>query len=149
MNDTKATAPNGLELRRTYNASRARLFEAWTSPDLIRRFFSSDDATIADVTLDVRTGGTYRIAFRRPDGEELVAFGTYREVVPPERLSMTWSWEEDDPSLERQTLLTLEFHDRGGATELVLTHVNFRDEQQRDNHEHGWTGMLDRLPGVL
>lgn len=149
MNDTKTTAPNGLVLRRTFNAPRARVFAAWTNPDLMRQFFSSDDSPVKVSALDVRTGGTYRLAFRRPNGEEWVVFGTYREVVPPERLSMTWTWEEDDPSLERETLLTLEFHDRAGATELVLTHVNFRDEQQRDGHGHGWTGMLDRLPGVL
>jgi uncharacterized protein YndB with AHSA1/START domain len=149
MNDSKTAVPNALVLRRTFNAPRARVFAAWTNPELMRRFFSSDDSPVAVLALDVRTGGSYRLAFRQPSGEEWVVYGTYREVVPPERLSMTWRWAEDDPSLERETLLTLEFHDRAGATELVLTHVNFRDEQQRDSHKHGWTDMLDRLSGVL
>ncbi|HVN68720.1 MAG TPA: SRPBCC domain-containing protein [Candidatus Binatia bacterium] len=139
----------GLVLRRTYDAPRERVFAAWTSPQALRRFLGPGDVTVPDVQIDARTGGTYRIVMRKADGEELVASGVYREIRPPERIVCTWSWEEDDPALEKETLLTLEFIERGEKTELVLTHEAFRDATQRDNHEHGWTAILDQLGASL
>ena len=47
--------------------------------------------------------------------------------------------EEDDPALARVTVLTLEFAAHGAQTEMTLTHENFRDAQQRDNHKYGWS----------
>src|SRR5579863_9006416 len=135
----------GLVLRRTFDAPRERLFEAWTTPAIAREFLGPGDVKVEEIAMDPRVGGAYRIAFRRPDGELMVARGIYRELRAPERIVCTWAWDEDDAALERETMLTIEFHERGGKTELVLTHERFRDSEQRDNHEHGWTAILDRF----
>jgi uncharacterized protein YndB with AHSA1/START domain len=149
MNDTKTTAPVSLSLRRTFAAPRERVFAAWTTPEIARQFFGPGDVTVPEMEMDVRVGGTYKITMLKSDGERLLVSGVYREVRAPERLVCTWSWEEDDPALERETLLTLEFFERGDATEVVLTHEHFRDEQQRNNHEGGWTAILDQLSGAV
>ncbi|HEX3549715.1 MAG TPA: SRPBCC domain-containing protein [Candidatus Elarobacter sp.] len=138
-----------LVLRRTYAAPRQRVFDAWTTPDRIAQFFGPGDMTVPEITMDVRTGGTYRIVMQRPDGERLPAIGTYREVRAPERLSMTWKWEEDDPADEVDTLLTLEFNDVPGGTELVLTHEQLRSVESRDRHAEGWTMILEQLAHAL
>jgi uncharacterized protein YndB with AHSA1/START domain len=75
--------------------------------------------------------------------------GEYRDVQRPKRLSMTWRWEEDNPADEYDTLLTLEFLDRGGKTELVLTHEQFATAESRNNHKEGWTAILDQLESSL
>ena len=79
----------------------------------------------------------------------MTVHGTYREVSPPERLSMTWRWHEDDSSQEHESLLTLDFNERAGQTELVLTHAQFADADSRDRHEHGWTLIVDQLTDLV
>lgn len=145
---TPAAVP-ALVLRRTYKAPRQRVFEAWTKPELAVRFLGPGDVTVPELEMDVRTGGTYRIAMLMPDGERMNARGTYREVRPPERLSMTWRWEEDDPADEFDTLLTLEFNAHADGTELVLTHEQLASVESRDRHEHGWSLILDQFAGTL
>jgi uncharacterized protein YndB with AHSA1/START domain/predicted enzyme related to lactoylglutathione lyase len=149
MSQSPTVPDTRLVLRRTYEASRERLFAAWTTPETLRQFFGPGDTSVIEAELDVRERGRYRITFRRPDGEQLTVGGVYREIRAPERIVCSWAWEEDDPALEKETLLTLEFFDRGDATELILTHEDFRDATQRDNHERGWTPMLDQLADVL
>jgi uncharacterized protein YndB with AHSA1/START domain len=99
--------------------------------------------------MDVRTGGSYSIVMLMPDGERMNVGGTYRDVRPPERLSMTWRWEEDKPEDEFDTLLTLEFNEVDGGTELVLTHEQLASVESRDRHEHGWTAIMEQLAAAL
>lgn len=138
-----------LVLRRTYKASRERLFEAWTTPQILRQFFGPRDVEIVDAQVDLRVGGGYSITMKKPDGELMTVRGSYRAVEPPERIVSTWAWDEDDPALEKETLLTLEFVERGDESELILSHEAFRDLTQRNNHESGWTTILDQLGVAL
>ena len=144
---TPGTVP-AIVLRRTYHVPRQRVFDAWTKPEMTAKFLRPDDGT-SEAEMDVRTGGAYRITMIQPDGERMIVRGTYRDVRAPERLSMTWSWEEDDPAEEHVSLLTLEFNEADGGTELVLTHDQFASVESRDRHERGWTAIVDQLATVL
>jgi uncharacterized protein YndB with AHSA1/START domain len=148
VNNT-TTAPTTLILKHTFNASPERVYKAWTDPTIMSEFMCVSGNARVDAQTDVRLGGSFRIAMHRDDGEQFIATGTYRELVPNERIVCTWSWEEDDPALAKETILTLEFAPRGTQTELTLTHENFRDSQQRDNHAKGWGEMLEGLERVL
>lgn len=134
-----------LVIRREFAASPQRVYEAWTDPQLARQFLCPQDITIADVTMDVRPGGTYRIDMRNAQNEPYVAYGTYREVQPGRRLSMTWQWEENNPDEEHETLLTVEFNPHPVGTELILTHERLSSEESRQNHSHGWSTMLRKF----
>ncbi|HEX3463746.1 MAG TPA: SRPBCC domain-containing protein [Candidatus Elarobacter sp.] len=149
MSETATPAVPALVLRRTYNAPRQRVFDAWTKPELAVKFFGPGDVTIPEMEMDPRTGGTYRIVMLMPDGERMDIGGTYREVRPPERLSMTWRWEEDDPADEFDTLLTLEFNEVAGGTEVVLTHEQLASVESRDRHADGWGKILDQLASAV
>ena len=149
---TQATTPvavPALVLRRTYDAPRRAVFDAWTKPEIVARFFGPGDVTIGKVEMDVRPGGTYRIEMVHADGEHFDVGGTYRELRAPELLSMTWRWQEDDPAEEFDTLLTLEFNDVAGGTELVLTHEQLASVESRDRHANGWGKILDQLATAL
>ncbi|HEY5426446.1 MAG TPA: SRPBCC domain-containing protein [Candidatus Tumulicola sp.] len=150
MNNTRTPAAgSALVLRRTYAVPRQRVFDAWTQPELAIKFLGTGDITVSEVRMDVRTGGTYTIAMLQPNGERWNVVGTYLDVRPPERLSMTWRWEEDKPEDEHDTLLTLEFNEVDGGTELVLTHEHFATADSRDGHQRGWTAIMERLDAAL
>ena len=81
-----------------------------------------------------------------PSGNVYTVVGTFREVRPPERLAFTWTWEGKDMG---ETLVTLDLHDRDGATHLVLTHELFPTTEMRDEHGTGWAGCLSRLATLV
>lgn len=141
-----ATALTGhsLEVRRHIPAPPAAVFDAWTKPELLTRWFSPtvDHAVIVHL-VDVRVGGRYRIEMRHEGGKSHIAVGEYRELAPPSRLSFTWRWEGSPMA---DSLVTLEFREHpDGGTELVLVHNQFATVAERDNHLAGWTGCLTRL----
>lgn len=132
-----------LTLERTFNAPRERVYKAWTDPDEIRAWWSTSGLTVEIADYDVRVGGRFRLGMRSREDNLHVAYGTYREVDPPSRLVHTWQWEEDGPAGEQVMLVTTEFHDEGGATRMVLTHENFRNQEAADRHHGGWSEKLD------
>jgi len=144
----QTTTIPALVIRRTFDAPPARVFQAWTDPQLARRFLCPNDITVADAAFDVRVGGSYRIAMVAPDGEPYVAHGTYREVVPDRRLVMTWEWEEDDPADVHQSLLTVDLAPHGDGTELTLTHENLASLESSERHGEGWNAVLDKMDHV-
>src|SRR2546422_7177574 len=81
---------------------------------------------------------------REPDGTEHRLIGVYREVDPPKKLVYTWSWE-DSPDMG-ETLVTVEFLDRAGATEVILTHEQFPPDKDATRHEQGGAGCFTKLP---
>lgn len=144
MTESTAVIP-ALVIRRIYDAPRERVYAAWTDPELAARFLGPGDTRAAEIAMDVRPGGSYRIVMISPDGSRMPVGGIYREVRPPQRLVMTWRWEEDDPREERDTLLTLEFLEHDGKTEFILTHELLASLDSRDRHAHGWNLILDEL----
>jgi len=134
-----------LQIRRTYAAPRQAVFDAWTHPDSIVRWFNPDArGTVTVPVLEPRPGGRYRIEMRMPEGKAYDVGGVYREVRAPERLVFTWAWDQD-PAGTPETLVTIELHERGASTELVLTHERFGNTEERDKHGEGWNACLDRL----
>lgn len=144
-----STVAPSLVIRRTYDASPQRVYEAWTTPKLAEQFMGPYDVKATEIEMDVRTGGKFQIVMVKPDGERMKAVGVYREVKPAQKLVMTWSWEEDDPADQYETLLTLEFKPSGKGTELTLTHEQFPTEENRDNHQHGWSSIVEKLDEFL
>jgi uncharacterized protein YndB with AHSA1/START domain len=148
MAQVHATPQTTLRLTRTFAAPREKVFRAWTDPEEVKRWFHPPGYATPTTEIDLRVGGKYRVGMRKlPDGEIFYLSGTYREVRRPERVVYTWQWETE-PELG-DTLVTVEFHDRGGSTEIVLTHELFPSEKARQEHERGWSGGLDNLVKIL
>ncbi|HET7815591.1 MAG TPA: SRPBCC domain-containing protein [Candidatus Baltobacteraceae bacterium] len=145
---TTSTAPS-LLIRRTFDAPPKRLYEAFADPDQLLQVVCPVTAEVVESQADVRAGGTYRFVLKMEDGDLWTLRGEYRDVSPPNRLSMTWVWVEDDPKDEQNTLLTIDFNAAGSGTELVLRHECFVREESRNNHEHGWNECLDKIAARL
>lgn len=131
-----------LRLARTFAAPRERVFRAWTTPEELKRWSAPGDYTNPLVEVDLRVGGRYKIRMQAPNGAAHTAVGVYQVVDPPRKLVYTWQWEGEG---SEETLVSVEFHDRGGSTEVVLVHERFPNDEARAQHEMGWTGCLDKL----
>ena len=104
---------------RTFGAPAARVFEAWTKPDLMKQWWTPQSFNMSFVSceIDARTGGSYRFVFAHPSAKEPMAFfGKYVEVVPNARLA--WTNEEDGGN---GAVTTVTFEERAGKTLLTLT----------------------------
>ena len=137
-----------VKLQRTFAAPRERVWAAWTDPALIKQWFGPEGCTALSVESDLCTGGKYRFVVKSPHGEHAVG-GEFREVTAPSRLVHTWQWEDDPAYAEHETLVTVDFIDRGESTEVHLTHEHLPTAENRANHEHGWNGSFEKLTALL
>jgi uncharacterized protein YndB with AHSA1/START domain len=136
-----------LRMERTFDAPAQAVFDAWTSVEVLKRWWHAwhdGDTPFAEV--DLRVGGTIRLTMRNPDGEEYTGGGEYLEVRPPERLVFTWVWDDGDDSPAR---IELDFTERDGRTTLVLTQIGLKDDESRRSYEGGWGITFDNLALVL
>lgn len=148
---TDARPPDRLMLRieRTFRAPARAVFDAWTSTEVLRRWWpAGPDWDTPVVEVDVRVGGRLRLVMRRPDGQEFGGSGEYLEITPPERLVFTWTW--DGQEQEDRQLVEVDFQEGpDGTTTVVLTNRGLRDEESRRSHEEGWQASFDNLDRVL
>jgi uncharacterized protein YndB with AHSA1/START domain len=134
-----------LTLTRVFNAPRSVVFKAWTDPRQLMQWWGPTHHPATYLDMDVRTGGRWRNRLTSVEtGEDLWHHGVFREVVEPERLVFTFTWEEEG---ERgiENLVTVTFEDLGGKTRLTLHQVPFLSDVERDGHGEGWSSTLDRL----
>jgi uncharacterized protein YndB with AHSA1/START domain len=137
-----------LHLEKVVPAPAERVFAAFLDPEGLAAWWGPAGFTSPRVELDVREGGRYRIRMQPPEGDAFHLRGEYLEVDPPRRLAYTFEWEEPDPD-DRQTVVTLSFHDHREGTKLVLDQGAFATEARRALHEAGWTETLERLERSL
>lgn len=139
---------HSLHLTRTLPATPARLFDAWTCADQLKRWTCPDPGATVEVTIDLRVGGHYSIRMDA-EGGPFTAHGAYREVDSPRRLVCTWAWKEESHPLKAETLVTVEFASVRGGTEVRLAHEGFPTPADRDGHEEGWKICLERLAEMV
>lgn len=140
-----------VRVERTIDAPAEAVFDAWTNPEVLRRWWKAapnHEVAVADV--DLRVGGGYRLAMRNVDsGEDLVVFGTYREIARPQRLVYTWTWEGTGPYAGHESEVAVTFAEQEpGRTTVTIEHAGLLDEASRANHRRGWIGVLDTLASV-
>ncbi len=140
-------ATNALTIERTFRAGIERVFDAWTSEEVMRRWWQAEVGwETSDAQVDLRIGGAVRVVMRDPHAdEEYGGGGRYTEIDRPRRLAFTWLW--DDRS-ERQ-LIEIDFEDRDGATLVRFVHRGLWDEEAVRSHEDGWTKAFDNLERAL
>ncbi len=141
------TVTQTLQIERTFQASAERVFDAWTSEEVMRRWWHVEHSwETAEAEVDLRIGGAVRVVMRDPaKDEEYGGGGVYTEIDPPRRLAFTWLWD-DQP---HRMLIEIDFEERDGATHVRFTHSGLWDEAAVRNHEDGWTKTFNRLEGLL
>lgn len=147
MNPDAPPQPPVLVLDRTIRAPRQRVWATWTNPDLLHRWSCPEGMHIPEATVDFRVGGTWEIVMVSDGdpGDRHVAFGTYLEITPPERIVQEHQWRRPDGGASPRTVVTVLFQEEGEKTRLVLTQTGFDSAEARDGHRDGWGSTLDRL----
>ncbi len=137
-----------LVVTRLFDGPPRLLFKAWTTPDLLKRWWApqSTGATLTGCAVDARPGGSYRFEFAQPSGDTVAFFGRYLEVDPPHRL--VWTNEESDGG----QISTLTFTAEGDRTRMVL-HELYPSKQALDQAfdgmEYGMPEQYDQLDALL
>jgi uncharacterized protein YndB with AHSA1/START domain len=145
-NGTALSENLSLQVKRMVKARRHRVFDAWTKPELMHLWFAPGTMTVPHASADLRVGGAYRVEIKGDAEVPHVASGVYQEIVPNELLRFTWGWQGGP---DMQSVVTVEFKDVDGGTEVILTHERLPDAEWRDKHEHGWIGCLANLARVF
>lgn len=137
---------NSLCVRQEYNYNRQRVFNAFATAESLDHWFSPHADIKTKVTdFEFRVGGQYRIEFFLPNKTKTSLRGEYQSIDRPNQLSFTWCWEEPDPHAGIDTLVTIDFIDKGTTTELVVSHIKLDGPGMKDRHSAGWSGTLHRL----
>jgi uncharacterized protein YndB with AHSA1/START domain len=130
-------------IERTFNAPAEAVFEAFTSEEVMRRWWHADptwETPVAEV--DLRLGGAVRVVMRNPhDGAEYGGGGVYTEIDPPRRLVFTWLWDDNDT----RQLIEIDFEEADGVTRVRFIHSDLWDEEAVRSHEEGWNTAFDNL----
>jgi uncharacterized protein YndB with AHSA1/START domain len=142
-----------IAMTRVFDAPRRLVFDAWTKPELVKQWLLGPPGWSMPVCeIDRRAGGTYRYVWRSDrDGTEMGMRGVYREIVPPERIVATESF--DDPWYPGEALDTTVLVEQGGKT-AVTTTVRYESREARDavlktGMEQGVAASYDRLAELL
>ena len=137
--ETIATVPT-VRISKMMPARREDVFNAWLDADGMRHWMCPGDIKETEIEIDARVGGKFRLVMHGEENNYEMT-GEYVEIDPPERLSFTWN----SHATVEGSLVTLEFHDRGEETELVLTHERLPSADIAAQHEGGWTSILEKL----
>ena len=147
----RVTTPSEREIvmTRIFDAPRHLVFDAFTKPELLKRWFGPKGWSLVVCEVDLRVGGSWRFVLRGPDGKEMGMRGVYREVQPPERSVHTETFD-DFPGESTVTAVLVE--DRGKTT-LTAT-VRYESQEIRDaviqsGMEHGAAESYDKLAELL
>ncbi len=150
----QVTTPTDREIAmtRAFDAPRNLVFDAWTKPELLTRWLGAIEGwTFVVCEVDLKVGGTYRFVWRGPDGAEMGMRGVYREILAPERIVNTESF--DDPWYEGEAVGTLVLVEQGGRTTATNT-VRYASKEVRDAvlkspMEQGVAASYDQLDALL
>jgi uncharacterized protein YndB with AHSA1/START domain len=135
---------------REFDAPRRLVFDALTTPDLLKRWYGPSGWSLVVCEIDLKVGGAFRFVSRRADGKDIGQRGVYREIAAPERLVNTEWWEDWNPG---EVLVTTVLREQGGKTALTSTSL-FPSQEVRDiilksGLQQGATELYDKLDECL
>ena len=149
MNETMVVNKDKvLRLERLIAAPPERVFELWTEPEQLAKWWGPEGFDVPTYALDVRPGGHWRTTMRSPEGRLLTVSGVFRAIDPPSRLVLTWAWDNDAGVRGEETEITVTFEPAPGGTRLKLVQQTFATADARERHSHGWSSTFVRLAAL-
>ena len=136
-------------ITREFDAPRHLVYRAWTTPELVKRWFGGNHGEVSSAEIDLRVGGTWRYVMAGGDGPEFGFHGEYREIVPNERIVSTEVYE-GAPDAESVNTMTLTEHQGRTTMTVLIQHQSTanRDAVIEAGMESGMNAALDALERV-
>lgn len=141
-------ATEKLEVSRFIKAEPQRVFDAWTDPAMIMKWWGAGGITCPQAEVDLTVGGSYRIANRTPDGHTMWIAGTFTHIDRPSALVYTWAMEPVEPD-QPHSIVDVQFERSPGGTTVTINQSRIATVEARDMHLHGWNGCLEGLGTLL
>ena len=139
-------------ITREFDAPKDLVYKAWTTPELIKLWWSGDRGTVTSADVDLRVGGRWRYVMTASNGFEVAFHGEYREIVPNERIVATEVFEGMPNAEEAAVVTTNTFTEKNGRTTLTILAQHpsreIRDMVINSGMETGMQEQMDRLEQV-
>lgn len=144
-------APEGawIEIERFYPTSPEKLYDFFTEPEHLKRWWGPRGTRCLEPELDLRPGGAYRLPIVNDEGGRHTPRGQFVEVNPKKRLVFTFVWEGETGELGQESLVSVEFLPADGGALLRLRHERLASDDAAANHRQGWTSSFDCLEDAL
>jgi uncharacterized protein YndB with AHSA1/START domain len=139
------TANRELVVTRVFDAPRALVFKAWSSPEHLTRWWGPHGFSVHVCEVDFRVGGGWHIRMKSAQGVEDRQRGVFREIVAPERIVFSYAFEDENGTRGHESIVRVTFEDVAGKTRLTVRQAVFESTEVRDDHIRGWGETLDRL----
>ncbi len=137
-----------VKMSKVVRANRQAVWDAWTKPEMMKQWSCPEPGGLKGAECDFREGGAFELRMVVGEGVKHTAFGVYREIDEPNRLVYTWDWREEENAMG-ETLVTVEFNEVDGGTEVVLVHEGFPAAEARDGHQEGWTACISHFEAIF
>jgi uncharacterized protein YndB with AHSA1/START domain len=142
------TPQEQLEVTRQIGATPQRVFDAWTRPELIVRWWGAGGVTCPSAEIDLVVGGAYRIANQTSDGATMWITGTFSRIEPPNALAYTWAMEPIEPDVT-YSFVEVAFDPTPDGTLVTVRQTRIASPEALEMHLIGWNGCLDGLRNLL
>jgi uncharacterized protein YndB with AHSA1/START domain len=148
MTDIAVIQDDELLIERLFDAPPELVYRVWTKPEHLMKWWGPKTFEPIGIEQDFRVGGAYRYGMRGEEGREVWKSGVYQEIVPNERIVMTFKW--DDGAWGVDNLVTVTFQGLASGRTLLRFHqAPFKTVEARDSHTGGWNSLLDKLTAYL
>jgi uncharacterized protein YndB with AHSA1/START domain len=118
-----------------------KVFEAWTKPNLLKKWFCPINLKLIALKADIKVGGSYEVSMQ--DGDDVyIARGVYKEIKKNEKIVFTHGWGEVENS---KSVVTVEFASKGLKTKITLRQVLFTSDEDKRGHQEGWLETIENL----
>lgn len=156
LQEVMADGQDELQVERTFKAPRKLVWQHWSVPDLLRKWWGPKDFTSPEAKIDFRVGGKYLFAMRSPEGHDYYSTGTYEEIVPLEKIVLTDSFADKEGNIVPSSYygmggstldeyhITLLFEEIGQKTKMTLKHFGLPGDIVNLT-KHGWEESFDKL----
>lgn len=155
------TKSNEVYIEETFNAGIEKVFNAWTNPDLLIKWFAPNGCTISFKKLEVKTGGQFHSCISNPQFGDCWCVGEYKEVMPYSKIVFTMINADEkgnpinpadigmDPEWPGETLVTVTFTEENEKTRLQLRQTVSQELAKKTGAYPSWLQMLDNMKDVI
>lgn len=150
-----------LIIERLLDAPRELVFQAWTDPEHVMRWWGPEHYTSPSCKIDLRVGGAYLFCMRSPEGQDFWSTGVFREIVPVERIVYTDSFADADGNIvpasqyglgddfPAELLVTVTLDEHEGKTRMTVRHAAMPAGEMAEMTRMGWNQSFDKLAASL